>query len=92
MLTQLTDPDLQFLSRFGKSPEFAPLQSLFSRELSSQDEKCRALDGPALYRAQGVAAWLVDLAKAVKGADEELQRRLETRRRQASRAASGRAE
>lgn len=78
MLSKLSPPQLQFLSRLGKNPDFAMLQAIFSQELSSHDEKCRSLDGPALYRAQGVSAWLVSFAEKVQKADEELQRTART--------------
>lgn len=72
LLTHLTPEDLQFLSRFDASPEYAPLRSIFSRELASHDEKCRSLDAPAVYRHQGVAAWLVDLARTCSKARDKL--------------------
>jgi hypothetical protein len=86
VLTQLTDSDLQFLSRLATNPEFQPLTSLLSRELSSHDAKCRILDGPALYRSQGVSAWLVDFAATIAGATEELGRRAQDRARRPLRA------
>ncbi len=74
MLTHLTPEDLRFLSRFDASPEFAPLRSIFSRELASHDEKCRTLDAPAVYRHQGVSAWLVNFAKDCRAAQDTLAR------------------
>jgi hypothetical protein len=74
LLTQLTPEDLQFLSRFDASPEFAPLRSIFSRELASHDERCRSLDAPDVYRHQGVAAWLVDFAAVSERARDALNR------------------
>ena len=75
MLTQLTDPDLQFLSRLGTSPDFAALRSIIERELSSLDAKCRTLDGPALYRAQGASTWLVGLVDEISKARKTLDSR-----------------
>ena len=82
MLTQLTPEDLQFLSRFDVSPEFAPLRSIFSRELASHDEKCRSTDAPVVYRHQGVSTWLVDLAKTAANARDTLDRLGSVRRPQ----------
>jgi hypothetical protein len=83
LLTRLTPEDLQFLSRFAASPEFAPLRSIFSRELASTDEKLRAVDAPDVYRYQGVSAWLVDFAATTEGARNKLQSLGPVRRPQA---------
>ena len=72
MLIHLTPEDLRFLSRFDTSPEFAPLRDIFSRELASHDEKCRAMDAPAVYRHQGVSTWLVDFVQTAKAAGDKL--------------------
>jgi hypothetical protein len=92
VLTQLDQSDLQFLSRLGTNPEFGPLHSIFSRELASHDAKCRTLDGPALYRAQGVSEWLVSFSKKVATAKEELERTARAPARQSPRAVSPPAE
>ena len=89
MLAKLTVPELQFLSRLGRSPDYALLQTILSKELSSHDEQCRKADGPALYRAQGVSVWLVSLAEKIRNADEELERTAQNRSHQPLRTVNG---
>lgn len=81
MLTRLTDDELKFLSRFARSPDFAMLTAIFSKELALQDEKCRTVDAPAVYRFQGAAAWLVAIIHIQKTVDDELLRRAQDRPR-----------
>jgi hypothetical protein len=61
------------------------LQAILSRELSSQDEKCRSMDGPVLYRHQGASQWLVAFAQECRGASEKLQQIAQERHRQSLR-------
>lgn len=92
MLTQLTVDELRFLSRFAASPDYRALDIIFSRELASLDEKCRTTDAPAVYRFQGAGSMLVDIGKAIVGAADELQRRVQIGGRPALRPVNGAAE
>ncbi len=78
MQIQLTKADLQFLSRLSVSPDYEIFRSIIERELLSLDGKCRTLDGPMLFRAQGAATWLVDLVDEISKAKQELVERQKT--------------
>ena len=72
MQTQLSTDDLMFLARFRTSPDMQRFRMILDKELSSIDAKSRSLDGPALYRFQGVGAWLVDLFQTIDKANGTL--------------------
>jgi hypothetical protein len=61
-----------FLARFRTSPDMQRFRMILDKELSSCDAKSRNLDGPALYRLQGVGAWLVDLFQTIDKASGTL--------------------
>jgi len=60
---RLTAQQLEFLARLGKSPEGSLLQTMIRAEIDDVNMQLRTLTGEHLYRAQGKAAHLDDLAK-----------------------------
>jgi hypothetical protein len=69
---QLSQTDLQVLSRIAASPDGQYLLAILRKESASIDEKLRAQDAPDVYRSQGISAWLVDLVVTLEGARDKL--------------------
>lgn len=59
----LNAQQLDFLARLGKSPDGQLLQTLLKAEIDDTNELLRSSTGEVLYRAQGRATYLVELAK-----------------------------
>ena len=63
------DQELEALARLSRSPEWAQVTSMLSREHSVQvDIHGSASEMPAIFRAQGAATALRDLLELVKQA------------------------
>jgi len=60
---RLTQLQLDFLARLGKSPDGQLLQAMLKAEIDDTNELLRSGTGEVLYRAQGRATYLVELAK-----------------------------
>lgn len=60
---RLTAQQLDFLARLGKSPDGQLLQTMLKAEIDDTNEQLRSGTGEVLYRAQGKATYLVELAK-----------------------------
>ena len=60
---RLTAQQLDFLARLGKSPDGQLLRALLKAEIDETNLQLRTLTGEHLYRAQGRATYMDDLAK-----------------------------
>jgi hypothetical protein len=61
-MQRLTETQVQFLSRLGKSPDGQLLLALINSEIDAVNIDLRRVSGEALYRLQGRAASLDELA------------------------------
>jgi thioredoxin-like negative regulator of GroEL len=76
---RLTAQQLEFLARLGKSPEGQQLQAMMQAEIDDVNLQLRTLTGEHLYRAQGKATYLDDLAAKLAASirsQEQLTKRL----------------
>lgn len=60
-MQRLTETQLQFLARLGKSPDGQLLLALIQTEINAVNVDLRKVGGEALYRLQGRAASLDEL-------------------------------
>ena len=64
---RLNAAQLEFLGRLGKSPEGRQLQELISAEIADCNANLRKLSDESLYREQGKALYLDELAQRLIG-------------------------
>lgn len=76
----LTTEELQALRSLSRAPEGRALVAMLERMQSDADVKLRSASGDDLLRKQGRAQQLDELLKALKSADEVINRQDPSRR------------
>ena len=70
----LTDREAFALARMKADPDFQHLLVFLERNLKAIDEQNRRMEGPGLYRCQGMALALDELLELARTSSEIVQR------------------